>query len=116
MFGDDDAGVTATVEWFSNVVTPIDRVVSFHRPARAVLGRDFAGVTDAYAPPFFVQGQYFSDSRRSSDFFIPLASSIADGVTPLQVLLHPEWWYPVTTWRNCMTSSCSVGAGSSTST
>lgn len=62
--------------------------VSFHRPNDFVLWRDFADIDSAYA--FKWRGRYISDSRGVFAHGDP--EDRFDG-KPLQVNLHPEWWF-----------------------
>jgi hypothetical protein len=92
LIGDDEERIAATLDWFATCVRPIDRVVSFHRPTPAVLGRRYARFASGYAPDFFAPERYLSDSRRSLDFLPRLEAWLEEGRAPLQLLLHPEWW------------------------
>jgi hypothetical protein len=68
--------------------------VSFHRPSPAVLGKDFAGFASGYGSLVWGPDKYLSDSRRSEEFHPRLIEWLAEGRTPIQLLLHPEWWHP----------------------
>lgn len=92
-FSDDGPAVRRTLEWFSECVTELDPVVSFHRPSETVLGRTFEGFTSAYEERFFSPDMYLSDSRRNSDFHERLLAWLDEGRSPIQLLLHPGWWY-----------------------
>ena len=94
LIGDDEAGIARTIEWFDGCITGIDRAISFHRPARGVLGRAYAGFVSAYDPDFFGADTYLSDSRRSDAFWPRLVSWLEEGRPRIQLLLHPEWWGP----------------------
>ena len=83
-----------TVAWFNSCVEPIDNAVSFHRPTEQVLGKDFASFRSAYRPEIFSPEHYLSDSRRDPSFFPTLKEWIEQGRAPIQLLLHPGWWYP----------------------
>jgi hypothetical protein len=91
-FGEDEAAIRRTVDWFSSCVTPIDEAVSFHRPSAAVLGKRYGAFLNAYDPRFFNPESYLSDSRRSLAFLPKLADWLAAGRPLIQLLLHPEWW------------------------
>jgi hypothetical protein len=91
-FGDDEAAIRRTVDWFSSCVIEIDEAVSFHRPSESVLGKSYAAFLNAYDPRFFSPDSYLSDSRRSLAFLPTLAEWLAGGKPSIQLLLHPEWW------------------------
>ncbi len=93
VFSDDGDSVRRTVEWFGECVAEIDPVVSFHRPSETVLSRAFEGFTSAYETRFFGPDSYLSDSRRDGTFSERLVSWLDEGRSPVQLLLHPGWWY-----------------------
>lgn len=88
------SAIRKTIDWFDDCVTPIDKAISFHRPSQGVLGRDFDGFANAYGSPFFHPDGFFSDSRRNNKFKGQIINAAQSGVNPLQLLLHPCWWYP----------------------
>jgi hypothetical protein len=88
----DESHIAATLDWFSTCCREVDRVVSFHRPDSGVLGRHYASFKSAYSAEFFEAERYLSDSRRSLDFVGRLGEWLDEGRTPIQLLLHPEWW------------------------
>jgi hypothetical protein len=67
---------------------PGNLLVSFHCPDESVLWREFDGFQSAYAPVW--KGRYFSDSRGRFAHGDP---EDAFGGEPLQIGLHPEWWF-----------------------
>lgn len=70
------------------------RMISFHRPAKALLGLDrpLAGRAHAYQPRFFSEIGYCSDSRGAFHHGEPLSQpAIAEG-RAMQLLTHPIWW------------------------
>lgn len=70
------------------------RMISFHRPAKALLGleSDIGGRPHTYQPRFFKQMGYASDSRGLWRFGHPLENeAVAEG-RALQLLTHPIWW------------------------
>jgi len=95
LIGAGEDAVAQTIEWFRACCGPIDQVVSFHRPDERVLGKVYGKFVNAYAPPFFGEDRYLSDSRRSLDFWPKFTGWLAEGRSPIQLLLHPEWWHPV---------------------
>lgn len=94
LLGDNEDHIGRTIDWFDRCVTPIDRVISFHRPTPAVLGRDFGGFANTYAPRFFDSESYLSDSRRDLRFWPVLEDWLRARRPMIQLLLHPVWWYP----------------------
>lgn len=88
----EGSAIRRTIDWFDHCVTPIDKAISFHRPSRAVLGRDFRGFENAYGSVFFDPDGFFSDSRRNHRFKGQVLAAAQSGVNPLQLLLHPGWW------------------------
>jgi hypothetical protein len=98
---DEEEPVRRTLEWFDACVEPIDRVVSFHRPTPAVLGRAYRSFASAYRPAIFSPERYLSDSRRSAAFEEPLRAWLDQGRSPIQLLLHPGWWHPVADAEEC---------------
>ncbi len=92
IFSVDEAHIAATIDWFSKCCRKIDTVVSFHRPDASVLGRRYSRFQNTYSSEFFDSEHYLSDSRRSLNFAEHLRHWLAEGRTPIQLLLHPEWW------------------------
>ena len=75
----------------------IDRrvdVISFHRPAQALLGlsSSLADRMHAYQPRFFQEMGYCSDSRGKWHHGHPLQHSAVNERRGLQLLTHPIWW------------------------
>jgi hypothetical protein len=70
------------------------RVVSFHRPAKALLGysEKLAGRLHAYQPRFFSEMGYCSDSRGAWHYGHPLDHTAVRNGKALQLLTHPIWW------------------------
>ena len=92
VFAVDEAQIAATLDWFATCCRTIDPVVSFHRPDASTLGRHYSRFKSAYSTEFFDADHYLSDSRRSLDFVPHLGRWLREGRTPIQLLLHPEWW------------------------
>jgi hypothetical protein len=70
------------------------RFISFHRPAKALLGYPdtLAGRMHSYQPRFFMQMGYCSDSQGAWRYGHPLDHpALRDGCA-LQLLTHPIWW------------------------
>lgn len=82
-----------TLEWFSDTITPVDRVVSFHRPSDRVVDRHYKLFISSYSPEFFLRSKYVSDARRNEEFWEKLDGLIASSASPIQWLTHPGWWY-----------------------
>jgi len=70
------------------------RIVSFHRPAKALIGLDrrLAGRRHAYEPAFVKAMGYCSDSRGGWHHGHPLEHSAIARGHALQLLTHPIWW------------------------
>ncbi|MGD9537698.1 MAG: hypothetical protein AB7P52_08640 [Alphaproteobacteria bacterium] len=70
------------------------RMISFHRPAKVLLGLDrpLAGRAHAYEPRFFSSIGYCSDSRGAFRHGEPLAQPAVAAGTAMQLLTHPIWW------------------------
>jgi hypothetical protein len=70
------------------------RVVSFHRPAEALLGygKTLAGRRHTYEPRFFKDIGYCSDSRGGWHHGAPLDHPAVAQGRALQLLTHPIWW------------------------
>ena len=82
-----------TLEWFSDTITPVDRVVSFHRPSDKVIDRHYKLFISSYSPQFFLGSNYVSDARRNGEFWGKLDGLISSSASPIQWLTHPGWWY-----------------------
>lgn len=70
------------------------RLISFHRPARSLLGRaaPLAGRPHTYMPRFYSDIGYCSDSQGRWRFGHPLAHAAVVEKRALQLLTHPIWW------------------------
>ncbi len=70
------------------------RIISFHRPAAALLDLDraLAGRAHAYEPRFFKAIGYCSDSRGAFHHGDPLSHPAVAAGQALQLLTHPIWW------------------------
>lgn len=105
--GAEEEAIDQTLRWFAETVTPIDRVVSFHRPTPEVLGRRYNAFLNAYDPRVFSEESYCSDSRRSIAFWGRFCGWMAEGRPRLQLLTHPVWWAghadPAGVWRDVRT-------------
>ena len=93
LIGDGEESIARTIAWFSEVCCPIDRVVSFHRPTTQVLGREYTAFRNAYGSEVFHCDRYASDSARNPEFVNKVDEWIRAGTSPVQLLLHPEWWH-----------------------
>lgn len=69
-------------------------VISFHRPAKTLLGYDglLAGRRHAYEPCFFEEMGYISDSRGGWHYGNPLNHEAFKAGRAIQLLTHPIWW------------------------
>ena len=98
LYGEDEAQLDAGAERECTVLeqmleAPVT-MISFHRPARALLGleRRFAGRAHAYEPRFFSAMGYCSDSRGGWHHGHPLQHAAVAAGRALQLLTHPVWW------------------------
>jgi hypothetical protein len=67
------------------------------------MSEPIAGVTNAYAEPWFVPGNYRSDSNQRWRSGCPHDELRAGALPWLQLLVHPEIWvYPGKTMRETM--------------
>lgn len=73
-------------------VIPLVPVVSFHRPGKDVLGKDFESFVSSYSPRFFEKVKYISDSRGVWREGCPCQSLKERKYKALQILVHPIWW------------------------
>lgn len=71
------------------VVDDVADAVSFHIPPDWVLGVDYHGFTNAYAPTYFEEMAYTADSNQRWREDPPFDGAIPDRV---QVLVHPGVW------------------------
>ena len=69
-------------------------MVSFHRPAKSLLGRKepIAGRCHSYQPKFFKKMAYCSDSRGYWRYGHPYSLEAVKAGRGLQLLTHPIWW------------------------
>jgi hypothetical protein len=98
LYGNDPAALEEAVARESRALedavgAPV-RVVSFHRPAEALLsyGKTLAGRRHTYEPRFFREMGYCSDSRGGWHHGAPLDHSAVAQGRALQLLTHPIWW------------------------
>jgi len=63
--------------------------VSFHIPPDWVLGQSYEGFDNAYAPAYFDDSSYISDSNQKWRTEPPFENALPDN---LQVLVHPGVW------------------------
>ena len=70
------------------------RTISFHRPAKELLGcaDTLAGRPHAYQPRFFSEMGYCSDSQGRWRYGHPLENDAVRRGRALQLLTHPFWW------------------------
>ncbi len=89
----DEAAATECAMLEGLIDAPV-RIVSFHRPAPALLGLDrpLGGRAHAYEPRFFRAIGYCSDSRGAFHHGEPLANPAVAAGRALQLLTHPIWW------------------------
>jgi len=92
LLGLDPATYCETLNWFNQYVTPIDHAISLHRPAADLLHQQWGSLVCTYDRRFFNPKRYFSDSKRDLTFPGRFFRAMREGLTPLQALIHPEWW------------------------
>lgn len=69
-----------------------ERVVSFHNPPKDVINREFSGFYSTYAPKFFNEIKYLSDSNRNWREGRPENWYNTVNNPKLSILLHPIIW------------------------
>ena len=98
LYGNDPAelqqAAQAECEVLEAAVDRPVRVISFHRPAKALLGHaePLAGRPHAYQPRFYSEMGYCSDSRGAWHHGYPLDHPAVREGRALQLLTHPIWW------------------------
>lgn len=92
LFREDEQSILNTIDWIRENLFPMDYAVSFHRPAKETLGKQYSKFVSAYASDIFNTDCYASDSR-GEDLFYERLDKILDGdIAFFQLLLHPCWW------------------------
>jgi len=98
LYGNEESAVEAGAQAESVILEQIAgapvRFISFHRPAKALIGRAgaLAGRQHAYEPRFFSEMGYCSDSRGAWHYGHPLDHPALRDRRALQLLTHPIWW------------------------
>ena len=98
LYGDDrralDRAAEAECAALEALVGREVRVISFHRPAKSLLGfaGPIAGRRHAYEPRFFAEMGYCSDSKGDWHHGAPLEHPAVAKGRALQLLTHPVWW------------------------
>ena len=89
----DDAAAEECRALEAVIGAPVE-TVSFHRPAKMLLGRaeDIAGRRHTYQPRYFSDMGYCSDSRGAWRHGHPLDHAALSEGRALQLLTHPIWW------------------------
>lgn len=88
-----DAYINKAYDFYSNYL-PLERVFSFHRPAKFLKDFNFEipGFVNAYSNSFVKDFAYFSDSNRNTfwekEFFW---DALVNGHS-VNLLIHPVWW------------------------
>jgi len=94
LFRDNGEKIFSTLKWFKECITDVNLVVSFHRPSNSMLHRKFNSFISAYQTDFFSPENFLSDSRKNEEFYPKLMKLLNENRSPIQLLLHPAWWYP----------------------
>ena len=94
LFGDNDNKIHSTLKWFQECITDVNFVVSFHRPTKPMLNKEYDSFINAYQNGLFLEANFLSDSRKNEEFYPKLLNLLKEGKSPIQLLLHPAWWYP----------------------
>ncbi|MDE3024808.1 MAG: hypothetical protein KGI93_04490 [Acidobacteriota bacterium] len=82
-----------------------DPVVAWHNPDPEYMSQPIAGAMNVMQPPWFVRGQYRSDSNAHWREGCPHDELAHGGFEWLQILVHPEIWvYEGSTMREAMES------------
>ncbi|MEA1931142.1 MAG: hypothetical protein U9O06_06300 [Euryarchaeota archaeon] len=84
------AKVTEELAVLGRLVGEEPSTASFHIPPSWVLDRAFEAFTNTYAPPFFSEIDYRSDSSQKWVAAEPFPDSLAE---TLQLLVHPGLWH-----------------------
>jgi hypothetical protein len=84
------AKVADELEIVSRLVGETVSTVSFHIPPNWVLDHTFESFTNTYAPPFFSEVDYVSDSGQKWHATEPFPDGLADS---FQLLVHPGLWH-----------------------
>jgi len=98
LYGDEPAALQRAAQTECSVLEAATgatvRAISFHRPAKALLGyaEPLAGRVHAYQPRFFSQMGYCSDSRGAWYHGHPLDHTAVREGRGMQLLTHPVWW------------------------
>lgn len=89
-----DAAAAAECDILEKIIERPIRLISFHRPAAALLGREapLAGRDHTYRPRYFSEIGYCSDSRGGWHHGHPLEHPALAAGRALQLLTHPLWW------------------------
>ena len=93
ILGDSENKLLSTLKWFKECITDVNFVVSFHRPTNTI-NKKFKSFINVYQDDFFSPDLFLSDSRKNEDFYPKLLNLLKEGKSPIQLLLHPAWWYP----------------------
>ena len=89
-----DAGAAREAAILADVLGGPVEMLSFHRPARHLIGTNepVGGLAHAYMPRYFSDMGYSSDSRGAWHHGHPLDHAAVGEGRALQLLTHPVWW------------------------
>lgn len=85
-----EAKVTDELDVIGRLIGEELSTASFHIPPAWVLDQSFAGFTNTYAPPFFGEIEYVSDSSQKWSSTEPFPNGLPE---TFQLLVHPGLWH-----------------------
>ncbi len=98
-YDDDPQGLSNGLELECDILERVTgrpvEVVSFHRPASSLIGKqnEIQGRINAYGERYVHDIGYCSDSTGRWRYGHPLEHDAVRAGRPLQLLTHPIWWY-----------------------
>ncbi len=91
---DHDASAAAECAVLEGVTGRRVETISFHRPAKELLGRaaPLAGRRHTYMPAYFERVGYCTDSEGRWRYHHPLRHPAVEAGDSLHLVIHPIWW------------------------
>lgn len=95
LYKDEITGLIFEGKLFKEIFGKDVKIVSIHRPSEYYLSNDepINGIEHTYQSKFTKNFKYFSDSTGIWRFGNPLYSDDFIKKNPMQVLIHPVWWF-----------------------